>query len=325
MLSLDPKKLKINQGKMVSQEAFRLDEKRIFSSAPNQKRLSLILGNKTGTIEGITFDSAQEIYDNLNADFVKVSGIIGSYNGKFQIKLLDIENMEHPLDPSMFLPEVENFKELKTEFLATLSEITEYASEPVATLIKTIFHEKFLEKFCKTPAALFYHHSYLGGLMEHTLGVIKNAREISRLYTGINEELVTVGALLHDVGKVDAYIYDPKFKCSPRGTLVGHIVLGCMLISNAILKLKLQGMAFQKEMENLILHIIASHHGEPEKGAPIEPAIIEAQIVHYADELDSKAWMFIHSNVEPGENVRSKYLGRYIYGKQDNYKEDMPF
>ncbi len=323
MLSLKDNALKTNQGKTVKSEPFCLVEKKLlpYMNNPNQKRLILILGNSTGTIEGITFQNAEQTYNSLNTDIVRVSGIIDEFNGKNQIKISAIESSHETFDPSYFLPKAENYNDIRSNFISLLDEIKNIASEEVVLLINQTFYGEFLEKFCLAPAAIYHHHAYIGGLMEHTIHVIKNARNIANNYSA-DEELVSVGALFHDIGKVESYLYNTTIKSSAEGTLIGHIVLGCMLLKKTILNLHSQGIKFPKEKENLLLHIISSHHGTSEMGSPIIPAIIEAQIVHYADDIDAKSWMFLNNKASPGESVKSTSLNRYIYSKQINDAEE---
>jgi 3'-5' exoribonuclease len=128
------------------------------------------------------------------------------------------------------------------------------------------------------------HHVYLGGLLEHSLAVATLADDICRRYPGLNRDLLVAGALLHDVGKISELRYARSFEYTDVGKLIGHIVIGVEIVEE-----KLRGLpGFPLDLAVLLKHLLLSHHGQYEFGSPKRPKTIEAVILNFIDDLDSK-------------------------------------
>jgi 3'-5' exoribonuclease len=141
-----------------------------------------------------------------------------------------------------------------------------------------------MEGFKTAPAALKIHHAYIGGLLEHTLSVVRLCSYISRQYPFLNEHLLLTGALFHDIGKIKEFRCDWRINYSDEGRLIGHIVLGVQIVDNLIGSLP----SFPSEAAMLLRHLILSHHGEPDMGTVQLPMTREAMALHLADNLDAK-------------------------------------
>jgi 3'-5' exoribonuclease len=150
------------------------------------------------------------------------------------------------------------------------------------------------------PAAKRYHQAYRHGLLEHSLTVAQSVGAISAVFGGVNRDLAVAGALLHDIGKLDAYVIDDEdqIEMSDLGRLQGEIPLGYFRIRTAIAQLP----DFPPELAQALLHIILSHHGSLEHGSPVVPATREATLVHMADNLGSKFGSFdrVQAEMESG-------------------------
>jgi 3'-5' exoribonuclease len=149
--------------------------------------------------------------------------------------------------------------------------------------------DAFRLQFERTPGSTAGHHAKVGGLLLHVSEVTHIARETARVMRGgVNVDLVVTGALLHDVGKVESYRVGPGgFTFTPCGLLVGHVVLGVMMLERRLAAL---GEPVCTEGQLLDLqHMILSHHGKLEYGSPVQPMTPEAEIVHRADEASAKA------------------------------------
>jgi 3'-5' exoribonuclease len=144
--------------------------------------------------------------------------------------------------------------------------------------------EEFLRLYLKAPAAKAIHHVYLGGLLEHSLAVARLAENICHLYPGIRRDMLVTGALLHDIGKVVELCYDRSFGYTDTGKLLGHIVLGVQMVEDKIRQLP----DFPSSQAILLKHLLLSHHGQYEFGSPKRPKTLEAVILNYLDDLDSK-------------------------------------
>jgi len=316
LVSLKPEEL--SQGQTVSGN-FLLVEKSLmpFTNKPG-KYLSVRLRNKTGMIWGKLWNDGEEVFSQIESDsIVEVTGIIKTFNNEYEMHLETIAQTGSPVVPEEFLPVAENIKEVEQDFLDTLDWVKSIVPEPYASLVDEMFQRSFWEKFCRAPAAIKLHHAYLGGLMEHTANVTVNSYNMAARYEHADKTLVLLGALFHDIGKVDEFAYEATFDYSSEGALLGHIFQGCMMLKNALKNLEARGIEIPGEFANLLLHIITSHHGYLEWGSPKQPAIFEASIVHYADMLDADAYKFLEEEVEEGKSIWSNKLKKFIYGRRE--------
>ena len=157
-------------------------------------------------------------------------------------------------------------------------------------MIKEFLSDKdLMEKFKRAPAAVNMHHSYLGGLLEHTLNLLELALVIGPKYPQVNMDLLLAGTFLHDIGKTQELEYDIAFKYSDEGQLIGHLVIGAIMVEQKARNVQDEtGGVFPQELMQMLQHIILSHHGEHEFGSPVLPKTAEAIILHYIDNLDAK-------------------------------------
>jgi len=170
-----------------------------------------------------------------------------------------------------------------------------------------------VEKFIKAPAAKKMHHAYLGGLLEHTLSLALLAEKVVEHYGGIDKDLLLTGAMLHDIGKISEFEFERSIDYSDEGRLISHIVIGLDLIEKKMNQIE----NFPEKTKMLLKHLIVSHHGSRELGSPQLPMTLEAVMLHYLDEIDSKIngiREFMESNDVDGEwTPYHKLLERYFY------------
>jgi len=175
--------------------------------------------------------------------------------------------------------------------------------------------EAFCEAFQRAPAATGFHHAYIGGLLEHTLGVVRLAGAVAPLYRDrINADALLVGAFLHDAGKVQELSCLTGFDYTDAGRLVGHIVLGTRLLRQTAGRIP----DFPEPLLLQLEHLILSHHGEKEWGAPTVPQTLEALLLHYLDNVDAKlcgAWEWMEKDRGSGNRWTTfwKGLGRQLF------------
>lgn len=143
----------------------------------------------------------------------------------------------------------------------------------------------FRRMYGQCPASLSGHHATIGGLLQHTVEVTTLARVMAH-QRGADAELLTVGAMLHDVGKLDAYQWESIFAMTSRGALHGHVMLGALRVMEVASRLELP---LERETLDQVLHLMLSHHGKPEWGAAVEPMTLEAEILHWADNASAQA------------------------------------
>jgi len=171
----------------------------------------------------------------------------------------------------------------------------------------------FVTQFKKAPAAKNFHHSYLGGLLEHTLSVSQMAVIVSAHYPDLDSDLLLSGAILHDIGKTEELTFEPNIEYSNKGRLLGHIVLGVVMVEEKLKSLK----DFPSELALRLKHLILSHHGEFDFGSPKRPKFLEAFALHLIDDMDAKinglSRLLKDDRQEGSWTVFNKLFQRYFF------------
>ena len=152
----------------------------------------------------------------------------------------------------------------------------------IRLLLENIFSGSLYDKFLINPAGMRLHHTYIGGLLQHSVDVAGIAQALAERIGGVDKDLIVAGALLHDIGKLREISSDIGFPYTMEGRLLGHVAMSAVMVQEAAAKAKVTGPKLQQ-----LLHIVLSHHGEQEKGSPVACATKESFIVHYADEIDA--------------------------------------
>jgi 3'-5' exoribonuclease len=259
---------------------------KITAMAKNGKPyLTLKLMDRTGEIEGRVWDRVDELTALFEKDdFVRVQGKASVYLGKMQLVVQQLEKVaEREVDLADYLPVCPRPVE---EMIAELRSLAGSLETPHfrALMAEFLEDEEFLRLYAKAPAAKAIHHVYLGGLLEHSLAVARLAEDICRHYPGVQRDLLITGALLHDIGKVSELSYERSFAYTDSGKLLGHIVIGVEMIEERLRRLP----EFPPAAGTLLKHLLLSHHGQYEFGSPKRPKTLEAVILNYLDDLDSK-------------------------------------
>ncbi len=264
---------------------FLVRDKIIGMAKNGRAYMTLKLMDRTGEVEGRIWDKVDELSALFDKDdFVRVSGKASVYMGKMQLVIQQLEPVaEAAIDLADFLPVS---KRPVADMLNQLESIVQGLADPHLKGLMSAFlaDEAFLASYTRAPAAKAMHHVYLGGLLEHSLAVATLASDICGHYPDLNQDLLVVGALLHDVGKVAELRYQRSFEYTDAGKLLGHIVIGVELVEE-----KLRGVAdFPQELAVHLKHLLLSHHGQYEFGSPKRPKTMEAVILNFLDDLDSK-------------------------------------
>jgi 3'-5' exoribonuclease len=174
--------------------------------------------------------------------------------------------------------------------VADLKLIIDELSEPWKELVGALLLEpETLDIFSKAPAARMMHHAYIGGLLEHTLSMVHIGKMLTGLYSYVNKDLLLAGILLHDMGKGLEYDTSGSFNFTDDGRLVGHVVRAAITVEKAAAELD----DIREEDVRELVHLILSHHGQLEWGAPVVPKTVEAVLLHQIDLLDSRMQGFI--------------------------------
>ena len=263
-----------------------LVREKITAMAKNGKPyLTLKLMDKTGEVEGKVWDNVEALSAAFDKDdFIDVRAKATIYLGKMQLVIAELKKVpDHEVSLSDFLPvSGREIGEMLMELSTLLDSIRD---QPIQRLLKAFFEDReILGLYSTAPAAKGMHHVYLGGLLEHSLAVARLVDLISPEYPGVNRDLLIAGALLHDVGKVREMAYSRSFDYTDEGKLLGHIMIGVEMIQEKIDAIG----GIPLELAMLLKHMILSHHGQYEFGSPKRPKTIEATMLNYLDDLDSK-------------------------------------
>ncbi|MBP3200708.1 MAG: HD domain-containing protein [Lachnospiraceae bacterium] len=242
--------------------------------------------DRTGTIDGRIWDTSSPAIEEFKAgDFVEVEGDVISYNNQLQLKIrrLRIADKSEFNSEDYFAKSKYDKKDMAKELDSFIEEVE---NTNFKKLLKSFFvdDKAFRDKFLSHQGAKTVHHSFVSGLVEHTLSTTRLAKAIAKNYDDINVDLVITTALLHDIAKLDEIASYPDNEYTDEGYLIGHIVMAYGTIKNRIEKLG----GFSKIEEDELLHCILSHHGSAEFGSPKQPMLMEAYIVSQADNTDAK-------------------------------------
>lgn len=275
-----------------------------------------LLDSDGGQTNGIMFDSNKLDFEPEKGDIVDVTGTLQSYNGQMQLKINNIRKGSSE-DILEFLPKSKNDpEEMLQELKNILGEIKcPYIKKLVEGFLKD---EKMLQIFKYHPAAKSVHHAYVSGLLEHTLSVIKLSTLMADYYKNlVNKDILLAGALFHDIGKLFELDIQKGFDYTDSGKLLGHILMGIEMVNGYISEIE----DFPVVKKNLILHLIASHHGIEDFGAIKKPKTYEAMILHHLDDLDAKmnniSSIFAKENIDSGWSSYDRLLERQLF----RYKE----
>ncbi len=247
---------------------------------------NVILQDKTGTLDGKIWEPNSMGIDEFEAmDYVEVQGEVTTFNGAMQLNIKRVRRcQEGEYDMRDFLPTSErDIEEMYAELMALKNKV---ADVHIKALLDDIFvNDKALVKAFKNhSAAKSVHHGFVGGLLEHTLGVTKLCNCFADNYPLLNRDLLVAGAMLHDIGKIKELSTFPTNDYTDDGQLLGHIIIGVEFIGERIKNIP----DFPPKMASQLKHLILSHHGEYEYGSPKKPAIIEAFALNFADNMDAK-------------------------------------
>jgi len=304
----------LKEGDAISQ-TFYLDSRNRLLTRSGKPYLSLNLRDKTGTINAKVWQDADTIHAAIgSAGFVRVGGTVEKYKDEMQLRVdqLTVVRTEK-VDLSDFLRSSTRDPD---EMLSELRQISQALDDRhLRSLLDLVFADtEFVGQFKLSPAAKRLHHCFVGGLLEHTLSVTKICDWLCGHYQNIKRDLLIVGAILHDIGKVYELTSSPSFDYTAEGRLVGHLILGWSFIEEKIRQIE----GFPQELKTRLEHLVLSHHGAYEFRSPVVPKTVEAMLLYQADDLDAKVQLtqdwIEQAKAEPSEfTPYHKLLERFFY------------
>lgn len=263
--------------------------------------LDLMLCDKTGEISAKLWDYHEEVQGVFEpGTIVKIRGTVSPYNGVDQLRIEKIRKAlpSDGVDPSDFVPSADvSGEQLYSELMTVANNMV---NDEIRKVVCDIYAE-YKEKLIYWPAAFRLHHAIRGGLLYHTLSIVRLAQAVCRIYPSVNPDLLIGGAMLHDIAKTDEFIVNDAGTASGyslEGNLVGHLAKGAMIIGKACEKL-----GVSEETKLLLQHMVLSHHGEPEFGAAVRPMFLEAELLSELDLMDARVYELTDAigNVAAGE------------------------
>ena len=247
---------------------------------------NVILQDKTGTIDAKIWEPNSLGIDDFDMmDYVAVVGDVSSFQGALQVSIKRVRKVrEGEYDPANYLPVSEY--DIEDMYKQLLTFVNGIKNPYLSKVAKHFFVDdvEFVKQFKFSSAAKSVHHGFVGGLLEHTLSVLKLCQFYVKQYPILNEDLLYTAALCHDIGKVYELSAFPLNDYTDDGQLLGHIVMGCEMVGEQIRAID----GFPKKLGNELKHCILAHHGELEFGSPKKPALVEAVALNFADNTDAK-------------------------------------
>lgn len=272
--------------------------------------IAMFLSDKTGKLNCRVWQATEELFNSLpNEGFVHIKGKSELYQNALQIvadQLMAVPPEKVNVDD--YLPRTEkNIRQMFDEITQTLSAIK---NPFLKALVDEFLKDKpLMKKFCTAPAATQNHHTYIGGLLEHTHNMLNVAKAVMPYYPQLQTDLVLAGIFLHDMGKTEELSYDMAFTYTDSGQLLGHIALTILMVDGKAKSLENAGLAIDRQILENIEHIILSHHGQYEFGSPKLPMTAEAFLISYLDNIDAKINQVTDKiENEPGESAWTSYI-----------------
>ncbi|NLK28330.1 MAG: HD domain-containing protein [Clostridiales bacterium] len=275
----------LRENDYIKNEIYLCKHKQLLTGKSGKSYISMILQDKTGTVDAKVWDLNSEIGQYEAMDFVHIDARVTTYQDQLQLNVSRIyKAQEGEYYPEDYFPMTskdieEMYQELKG-FIASIKELN------LKSLLEHFFlHNKdFIKQFKSHSAAKSVHHGFVGGLLEHTLSVTKLCQFFADHHPIINRDLLISAALFHDIGKMQELSSFPGNDYTNDGQLLGHIFIGANEVSHVIRQMN----KFPESLEKELIHCILAHHGELEYGSPKKPATVEALALHLADNADAK-------------------------------------
>lgn len=290
-------------------------------SAKGMTYLDLMLCDKESEISAKLWDYKEEVQGMFEAgNIVKIRGTVAPYNGVDQLRIERIRKAvpTDKVNPADFVPSADVSGE---EMLKELTGIAEsFKDEEIKAVVLSIYND-YKEKLLYWPAAFRLHHAIRGGLLYHTLSIVRLAQAVCKVYPSVDADLLIAGAMLHDVAKTDEFVVNDSGTASGyslEGNLVGHLAKGAMIIEKTAERLNIS-----ENTKLLLQHMVLSHHGEPEFGAAVKPMFLEAELLSELDLMDARVYELTEAigNAPEGEYTNKMWAldnrKFYNHGRQD--------
>lgn len=274
----------LREGERIS-EVYLCKTKQVARTKAGKSYYSLVLQDKTGQVNGKVWELSSGI-DHFEAmNYIQIEADVTSFQGALQLNIKRVRvARESEYVPADYLPvSAKNPEGMYQELLGFVGSVKNEKLRALATEF-FVNDKEFIASFKNHSAAKTVHHGFVGGLLEHTLGVVKLCDYYCRAYPVLKRDLLICAALFHDIGKTRELSLFPENDYTDDGQLLGHIVIGVEMLSAKIAKIP----DFPGRTASELKHCILAHHGEYEFGSPKKPALAEALALNFADNTDAK-------------------------------------
>lgn len=283
--------------------------------------LDMELTDASGSIGAKVWSGSAALEREFEAlDFVAYKGNVKSYREQLQLSINDCrratdDDRQHGFDEGLLIPSTdEDLDDLRARLESVLGSV----ERPPLRSLAAVTLERHGKALREHPAAKLMHHAYRGGLLEHVVSMIELGDKVCDHYDHLDRDLVLVGILFHDLGKLLELGAMPANEYTLAGRLVGHVVLGRDLLRDCCAAVD----DFPADLELMLEHIVLSHQGLLEYGSPVEPKTAEALAVHFVDDLDSKLNQLQRAKKSGAGLQYLRGLGRHVYLGEDPRGEE---
>lgn len=316
----------------VVEDVFIIANKQLAATASGKYYIKAFCSDRTTQMTARIWNATRDMFAAMpDGGTLRIRGRIENYQNNLQ---LIIEQMwpakEGSFDIADLMPHTERDIDQMCQRLFEICGSIQ--NRHLAALVKAYLDdEELMNNFCRAPAAMNFHHAFVGGLLEHTLNAMEVADAVCKFYPRLNRDLVVSGVFLHDLAKTWELSYENAFAYTDGGQLVGHIVKGAIWVEKKAQDAeKILGEPIPRPVIDVVQHIILSHHGEPEFGAARLPSTPEAIAVHVIENLDAKLMMALSltrgegkSSVESNWTEYQKAFNGRLY-RPDVAPSDLP-
>jgi 3'-5' exoribonuclease len=277
----------------VIEDVYVVSGKQLSATQTNKHFIKAFISDRTCQVTARMWNANREIFNAMpDSGFLRVRGRVENYQNNLQII---IEQMWPAKDGTFAVDDLMpcTDRDIDTMCQRVFEICQSVQNRHLAALLQAYLDdEELMNNLCRAPAAMTFHHAYIGGLLEHTLSAMEVADAVVPFYPKLNRDLVIAGIFLHDLAKTWELTYQCAFGYSDGGHLVGHIVKSAMWVEHKAQEAERQlGERIPQELIDVLQHIILSHHGLPEFGAARCPSTPEAIAVHMIENLDAKLMM----------------------------------
>lgn len=295
-----------SKGYCFDNETFLIQKLEVRQTKAGKDFWSMSIGDASGSIPA-------KIWDTLGVpslsvgDVISAKGEVTEYQGELQVTLQPASVCVIP-DANKF-DYCRRTKYKVDSMWQAVCSLIESIEDPWCQKLLQVFlsDEEFVQKFTSSSAAVSIHHDFVGGLLEHTLFIMRMCNQACGVYKQLNRDLLLTTAFLHDVGKLNEIAPFPENTYTPYGNLIGHVAGSAMIVDKACDRVK----DFPKDTRLKIVHCLLAHHGQLEWGSPKLPGIPEALVLSMLDNMDAKLKVFEEALVKEDFSTYNRILGVY--------------